>query len=313
MTPTIHHDSTSCQAVGFPSPHRHADTPTVPQTHTAPARPARPAGPRHVPPQPSLTDPTGIGDTWEEYKRTADRRLRDHLLVHYTPLVRYVASRVGTRIPHLMDEQDLVQYGFFGLADAIEKFDLSRNLKFETYAVARIRGAILDEIRASDWVPRSVRTKIRDVERATRDLEDHLGRPPTEQELADTLDVTIPHLREVLGQRIRLHVSALDEIQFPHGAGVGDPVTLGDRIADRHAEQPDSAAEESEAKAALSAAVRNLPDRERIVISLYYYENLTLGEIGQVLGVTESRICQIHTRACKILRAALDDEHPDAA
>lgn len=298
---------------GFPASHRHADTPTVPQTHTAPARPARPPTPRHVPPQPSPTDPSGIGDTWAAYKRTADRRLRDHLLVHYTPLVRYVASRVGTRLPHLMDEQDLVQYGFFGLADAIEKFDLSRNLKFETYAVARIRGAILDEIRASDWVPRSVRTKIRDVERATRDLEDHLGRPPTEQELADTLDVTIPHLREVLGQRTRIHISALDEIQFPNSAGVGDPVTLGDRIADRHAEQPDSAAEESEAKAALSAAVRNLPDRERIVISLYYYENLTLGQIGQVLGVTESRICQIHTRACKILRAALDDEHPDAA
>jgi RNA polymerase sigma factor for flagellar operon FliA len=241
---------------------------------------------------------------WSEYKRTSDRKVRDQLIVRYSPLVKFVAGRVSAGLPQSIEQADLVSYGMFGLIDAIEKFDTSRNIKFETYAITRIKGAIIDELRSIDWVPRSVRAKARAVEQAYASLEAALGRAPSDSEVASELQMSEGDLQSIFGQISYIGIVALDEVISGGGSDRGESVTLGDSLADR-GEGPMAAFEVEEMKQILAGAINRLGDREKIVLSLYYYENLTLAQIGQVLGVTESRVCQIHTKAVMQLRGRL--------
>ncbi len=245
-----------------------------------------------------------VAALWREYKDTGDRGLRDRLIVHYSPLVKYVAGRVGVGLPPNVEHADLVSYGVFGLIDAIDKYDLERAIKFETYAISRIRGAIIDELRSLDWIPRSVRSKSREVERTYAALEAELHRSPTEQEVADRLGISLGDLHQIFSKVSYANVVALDELMHA-GSERGDSLTLGDTLADNRAEDPVQAFETQETKFLLSRAINLLPEREKIVVTLYYYEGLTLAEIGRVLGVTESRICQMHTKAVIQLRAKL--------
>jgi RNA polymerase sigma factor FliA len=243
-----------------------------------------------------------IAQLWEEYKSTGSRDVRDQLIVHYSPLVKYVAGRVASGLPQNVEQADLVSYGIFGLIDAIDKYQPERGFKFETYAIARIKGNILDELRSIDWVPRSVRAKARALERAYAKLEGQLHRTPTEAELAEELDLTDDQLQTTLSQISFTGLVALDEMLS--GTDRGEGATLGDTLADAR-EGPVAAYEVEEMRQILADAIRRLPERERNVLSLYYYEGLTLAEIGTILGVTESRVCQIHTKAVIQLRSRL--------
>ncbi len=247
---------------------------------------------------------------WEEFKATADPSLRERLILHYSPLVKYVAGRVGVGLPPNIEQADLVSYGIFGLIDAIEKFDLERAIKFETYAISRIRGAIIDELRSIDWIPRSVRSKAREVERAYQSLEVKLQRSPTEAEVAAEMGVKLEELHTIFSQVSFVNVVALDELLHASGER-GDKMTLGDTLEDPKAPDPLNLFEGEETKYILAKAINTLPEREKIVVTLYYYEGLTLAEIGQVLGVTESRICQMHTKAVLQLRGKLSESSDD--
>src|SRR3954447_15676615 len=248
-----------------------------------------------------------IAALWQEFKATGDQRLRERLILHYSPLVKYVAGRVGVGLPPNIEQADLVSYGIFGLIDAIEKFDLTRSIKFETYAISRIKGAIIDELRAIDWIPRSVRYKAREVEKAYAALEGRLHRTPTEAEVAAELGIGVDDLHQIFSQVSFVNVVALDEL-LNVGGERGDKLSLVDTLEDTKAEDPVQAFETEEVKYLLARAINTLPEREKIVVTLYYYEGLTLAEIGQVLGVTESRICQMHTKAVLQLRGKLADQ-----
>jgi RNA polymerase sigma factor for flagellar operon FliA len=249
----------------------------------------------------------GIVALWRGYGSTHDMALRDRLMLHYAPLVKYVAGRVGTGLPSHVDVADLVQSGIFGLADAIEKFEPERGLKFETYAMQRIRGAILDELRSQDWVPRSVRGRARDVERALERLGNQLQRTPTDAEVASELQIGVSELRDLFAQFQLTSVVALDELMV---AGRGD-ASLAETLPDDGADDPVASLVDQDNRRQLADAIAQLGERDRIVVTLYYFENLTLAEIGKVLGVTESRVCQLHTRAVLRLRTKLA-EHADA-
>jgi RNA polymerase sigma factor for flagellar operon FliA len=240
---------------------------------------------------------------WASYKSAGDRQGRDALILHYSPLVKYVAGRVAVGLPQNVEQADLVSYGIFGLIDAIEKFDLERGFKFETYAIARIKGAILDELRSIDWVPRSVRAKARALEKAYAKLESELHRTPNDDELAVELGMSEDQLQSTLSQISFIGLVALDEM-LSVGGERGESMTLGDTVADA-GEGPVAAYEVEEMRQILAEAINRMPEREKIVLTLYYYEGLTLAEIGQVLGVTESRVCQIHTKAVLQLRSRL--------
>ena len=247
-----------------------------------------------------------LRELWQQYKKTADGALRERLILHYSPLVKYVAGRVGVGLPPNIEQADLVSYGIFGLIDAIEKFDLDRAIKFETYAISRIRGAIIDELRAIDWIPRSVRYKAREVEKAYAKLEGELHRTPSEAEVAAEMGIKLDDLHAIFSQVSFVNVVALDEL-LSVGGEKGDKLSLVDTLEDTRAEDPVLAFESEETKYLLAKAINTLPEREKIVVTLYYYEGLTLAEIGQVLGVTESRICQMHTKAVLQLRGKLAD------
>jgi RNA polymerase sigma factor FliA len=240
---------------------------------------------------------------WLEYRRTGDQRIRDRLILTYAPLVKYVAGRLGSGLPAHVDADDLVSYGLLGLIGAIERFDPSRDIKFETYAMARIRGSIIDELRTMDWVPRSVRARARDIERAIAALEARLGRAPTDEEIAGKLGLSKDELNESLSEISRTSIAALDELWTVSPGG--DQVALIDTIEDTHGPNPQSMLAETELKEAIGEAIARLPEREKLVVTLYYYEELTLREIGEVLGVTESRVSQLHTKAILRLKARL--------
>ena len=239
---------------------------------------------------------------WNDFKSTRSRELRDKLIIQYSPLVKYVAGRVGVGLPRNVDQADLASFGVFGLIDAIEKFDPERGYKFETYAISRIKGAILDELRSIDWVPRSVRTKAKSLERAIAKLETKNHRAPTDKELADELDLTQKQLQTMLSQISNVGVVALDEMLS--GVDRGEGLTLGDTVADS-GEGPMGVFEVEEMRQVLASSINRMPEREKIVLTLYYYEGLTLAEIGRVLSVTESRVCQIHTKAVLQLKGRL--------
>ena len=241
---------------------------------------------------------------WLQFRKTGDENLRNRLILTYAPLVKYVAGRLGSGLPAHVDEADLASYGLLGLISAIERYDPERDVKFETYAIARITGAIIDELRAMDWVPRSVRARAREIERAIAALEGRLGRAPTDEEIAGRLGIGEDELSESLGDIARSSIAALDELWTVSGSG-GDQIALIDTIEDENAPDPQGALSQTELKEAMADAIARLPEREKLVVTLYYYEELTLREIGEVLGVTESRVSQLHTKAVLRLKARL--------
>jgi RNA polymerase sigma factor for flagellar operon FliA len=244
-----------------------------------------------------------VAALWVTFRATADRTARDQLIVHYSPLVKYVAGRVAAGFPHNVEAADLVSYGIFGLIDAIERYDPDRGARFETYAIARIRGAIVDELRSLDWVPRSIRAKARGLELAYQRIEARLKRSPTDRELAEELGLTKRRFDSLLAQLARQGIAALDDV-LPSNGEWREHSTLGELLADG-ADGPMALYEWNETRRQLASSVNALPERERVVLTLYYYENLTLADIGSVLGVTESRVSQIHTKAVLHLRARL--------
>jgi RNA polymerase sigma factor for flagellar operon FliA len=246
-----------------------------------------------------------LGALWDAFKGRASDDARERLILHYAPLVKYVASRVATGLPASVEQADLVSYGVFGLIDALQKFEPGRGNKFETYAIPRIKGAIIDELRAMDWVPRSIRFKAREIEKAHSDLEAMLKRQPTETEMAERLGISRSELHDVVSQISFVSVLALDEL-VSVGADRGEQVSLIDTLADKHLD-PTSGVESQETRGLLAAAINSLSEREKIVVTLYYFEGLTLAEIGEILGVTESRVCQIHTKAVGGLRGQLSE------
>jgi RNA polymerase sigma factor FliA len=254
---------------------------------------------------------TAIQQLWSKYKSTGSQDARDRLIVHYSPLVKYVAGRVSVGLPQHIEQSDLVSYGIFGLIDAIDKFDTDRNIKFETYAIARIKGAIIDELRSIDWVPRSVRAKARSVEKAYAKLEAQLLRTPSDEEVAQEIGISEADLHNIFNQISFVGLVALDEVLSGSGDR-GESTTLGDTIPDK-GEGPVAAFEVEEMKQILASAINRLGDREKIVLTLYYYEGLTLADIGDVLGVTESRVCQIHTKAVLQLRARMSEPERETA
>jgi RNA polymerase sigma factor FliA len=241
---------------------------------------------------------------WREYRRSRDQALRDRLILTYAPLVKFVAGRLGSGLPAHVEENDLVSYGLLGLIGAIERYDPDRDVKFETYAIARIKGSIIDELRALDWVPRSVRARARDIERAIAALEARLHRAPTDEEIAEKLGITQGELEDSLTDISRSSIAALDEL-WTISSATGDQVSLMETIEDPQGPEPQSALAQTELREALGEAIARLPEREKLVITLYYYEELTLREIGEVLGVTESRVSQLHTKAILRLKARL--------
>ena len=240
---------------------------------------------------------------WNEFRRTGDRAIRDRLILTYAPLVKYVAGRVGSGLPAHVDEGDLVQYGLLGLMGAVERYDPSRDVKFETYAITRIRGSILVELRSMDWVPRSVRARAREIERAIADLESRLGRAPSDEEIAEKLGVSQDELDQSMTDISRTSIAALDEL-WSSSSGE-ESIALIDTIEDTEGPQPQTELAQTEVREALGEAIARLPEREKLVVTLYYYEELTLREIGEVLGVTESRVSQLHTKAILRLKARL--------
>jgi RNA polymerase sigma factor FliA len=245
-----------------------------------------------------------LRELWRSYKNDGDERARERLVVAYSPLVKFIAGRMASGLPSHVDEGDLVSYGLLGLIGAIERFDLEREIKFETFAVARIKGAIIDELRSLDWVPRSVRARAREVERAHAALEAEYGRAPTEEEMSEKLELTVDEFRDALLQIANSSVLALDDLwTFADPDGSGGQISVLDTIQDPNALDPESEAHTAELKDRLADAIESLPERERLVIALYYYENLTLREIGEVLGVTESRVSQLHTKSVLALRS----------
>jgi len=256
-------------------------------------------------------DRGAIDQLWADYKASGSRDARDRLIVHYSPLVKYVAGRVSVGLPQNIEQADLVSYGIFGLIDAIDKFDPGRAIKFETYAIARIKGAIIDELRSIDWVPRSVRAKARAVEKAYAKLEAALLRTPTDAEVATEMGISEQELHGIFNQISFVGLIALDEM-LSVGGERGESTTLGDTIPDK-GEGPVAAFEVEEMKQILASAINRLGDREKIVLTLYYYEGLTLAEIGEVLGVTESRVCHIHTKAVLQLRSKMAEPEREPA
>ncbi|HEV3227918.1 MAG TPA: RNA polymerase sigma factor WhiG [Solirubrobacteraceae bacterium] len=245
-----------------------------------------------------------LRDLWRRYKGSADERARERLVVAYSPLVKYVAGRMASGLPAHVEEADLISYGLVGLISAIERFDLSREIKFETYAITRIKGAIIDELRSIDWVPRSVRARAREIERVNSKLEHQLQRAPTDDEMATELSISTDEFQELLLQISNSSVAALDELWTVSDSS-GDQVSLLDTLQDPGAPDPAHVVDTTELKDRIADSIARLPEREKLVVALYYYENLTLREIGEVLGVTESRVSQLHTKAVLRLRSKL--------
>lgn len=237
---------------------------------------------------------------WNKYMKTKGQELREQLILEYVNLVNLVAGRMGMYLGYTVEYDDLVGYGIFGLIDAIDKFNLEKNVKFETYASLRIRGSILDQIRKMDWIPRTLRQRQRQMDNACAKLEAELGRPATDAEIANELDVTV---EEYEGWR--------NEAQFTNLVSLDDYLEQGggkmEAGGSHRFEQPEQAIQKKELKKMLAEALRTLTEKECSVITLYYYEDMTLKEISQVLSVSESRVSQLHTKALQKIKVQLGD------
>jgi RNA polymerase sigma factor for flagellar operon FliA len=242
-------------------------------------------------------------ELWLEYRQNRDSKIRETFIKQYAPLVKYVAGKVAIGMPHNVEFDDLVGYGVFGLLDAIDKFDPEKGVKFKTYAVTRIRGAIFDELRSIDWVPRSVRQKTREVEEAIGSLEAQLGRTATDQEIASTLGMDEDEYLKTMMKISGTSILSLNDVWF--SGDENDKVSIGDSIESPASLNPDVIVEKDEIRRVIVEHINELPDKEKKILVLYYYEDLTLKEIGQVLEVTESRVSQLHTKAISRLRSKL--------
>ena len=250
-----------------------------------------------------INDEKEEDELWNEFKKTKSTVLRDKFIRQYMPLVKYVAGKVATGMPSSVEFDDLVGFGQFGLLDAINKYDTSKNVKFKTYAVTRIRGAIFDELRQIDWVPRSVRQKSREIEDAIVSLESRLGRPASDSEIAKSLNLSEEEYHKTVMKVSGTSVLSLNDVWF--AGDDNDNMSIGNNIESPASLNPDVIAEREEIKKVIAEAISELPEKEKMVIVLYYHEDLTFREIGEVLEVSESRISQLHTRANLRLRAKL--------
>jgi len=248
-------------------------------------------------------DPDTLEQLWSDYCRTRSPHLRDRLIENYLYLVRYVAGKMALSVPPSVEIDDLVSAGVVGLIDAIGKYDPGRDTKFETYAVSRIRGAIVDDLRSLDWVPRSVRRKARMIEDAYGQLETELGRAATDEEISHRLNMSVSEFRAAVEEIVSAGLLSLDDF-------VGNPdgertTRIIDLVCSKDNDSPSAPLEQEEMRQILAEAIMNLPEKERTVVALYYYEDMTLKEIGRTLGVSESRVSQIHTKAMLRLRGRL--------
>ena len=242
-------------------------------------------------------------DLWEEFKKTKSPSIREKFIRQYMPLVKYVAGKVAVGMPSNVEFDDLVGYGQFGLLDAINKYDTSKNVKFKTYAVTRIRGAIFDELRQIDWVPRSVRQKSREIEDAIASLESRLGRTASNAEIAESLNMTEEDYNRTVMKVSGTSILSLNDVWY--AGDDNDNMSIGNNIEAPASLNPDIMAEREAVKKVIAEAINELPEKEKMVIVLYYHEDLTFKEIGEVLEVSESRISQLHTKANLRLRAKL--------
>jgi RNA polymerase sigma factor for flagellar operon FliA len=251
----------------------------------------------------SLPEQKTEEELWVQYRKKRDPKIREAFIKQYAPLVKYVAGKVAVGMPHNVEFDDLVGFGVFGLLDAIDKFDPEKNVKFKTYAVTRIRGAIFDELRSIDWVPRSVRQKTREVEEAIGSLEAQLGRTATDQEIASSMGMDEAEYLKTIMKISGTTIISLHDVWF--SGDENDKISIGDSIESPSSLNPDVMVEKDEMRRVIVEAINDLPEKEKKILVLYYYEDLTLKEIGQVLEVTESRVSQLHTKAILRLRSKL--------
>ena len=251
----------------------------------------------------SLLEQKTEEELWADYKKTKDPAIREFFIKQYAPLVKYVAGKVAVGMPSNVEFDDLVGFGVFGLLDAIDKFDPEKNVKFKTYAVTRIRGSIFDELRSIDWVPRSVRQKTREIEDAIVTLESRLGRTASDTEIAGSLGISENEFQQTMFKISGTSVMSLNDVWY--SGDDSERISIGDSIESPSSLNPDVIVEREEIKRVIVEAINELPEKEKMVLVLYYYEDLTLKEIGQVLNVTESRVSQLHTKANLRLRAKL--------
>ena len=247
-----------------------------------------------------------LAETWRRYKQTGDRSARNQLILAYSPMVKYLAGRLS-RMPAHVDVADLVSYGLGGLIEAVERFDPARGVKFESYASTRIRGAIFDELRSLDWVPRSVRGEARTIEEATVELSTRLHRMPTDAELAAEMSIEPDEFDASLQRVADARMVALDQPWDVRGAD-GIETTLLQTLPDPDAVDPAASADRADLRERITDAILHLPERERLVLGLRYHQEMRLAEIGEILGVTESRVSQLHAKAVLQVRALLPDE-----
>ena len=252
----------------------------------------------------SVIDTSGNDAMWASYIAKREPNMRERIIVQYAPLVKYVVGRLAINLPTVIDSDDVISYGTIGLIDAVERFDPSRGIKFETYAISRIRGAIIDALRSLDQIPRTARQRAREIEAAIGDLEAKLKRPPTDEEVAAAVGMDVDKYREavVRTSSVTLSLDSLLSLDDDEGSPGG---TRAYAFEDRDSPDPSALSERRELEAGLVQSVKNLPERERLVLSLYYYEELTMKEISRVMEISESRVCQLHAQAVLRLRASL--------
>lgn len=241
-------------------------------------------------------------ELWEDYKKTGSLDLRERIVLQYIPLVKYVVGKIIGNLPNNIEYDDLVEYGIIGLLDAVDKYDLSKEINFKTYAVTRIRGAIFDELRVQDWVPRSVRKMAKDIERAYIAIEKETGVVATEEEVAKYLEITVKQINETFSKVNMGNVSSLDDIIYE---GDDSSTSRVETVENKKTPGAQENLEKQELKEALIERLKELNEKERLVITLYYYEQLTLKEIGHVMEISESRVSQIHSKAVLKMRSKL--------
>ncbi len=245
-------------------------------------------------------------ELWLEYKRTGNLEIREKIILKYIPLVKYVVGKMISNLPSNVEYEDLVEYGIIGLLDAVNKYDVTKNINFKTYAITRVRGSIYDELRVQDWVPRSVRKMSKDIEKAYVKIESETGRAATEEEVAEYLNVTVKDLNDTFSKINLGNISSLDDIIYDGG---DSKTELSNTIEDKKIMGPHENLEKVELKKALIERLMELTEKERMVITLYYYEELTLKEIGNILEISESRVSQIHSKSVMKLRSKLINKY----
>lgn len=248
--------------------------------------------------------PATVGEVWAEFVATRRADLRDELIVEYASLVRFVVGRLGIPPTSILDAEDLISYGVIGLINAIDRFDPSRGIRFEAFATPRIRGAVIDQLRALNWLPRSAVTRVRQVESALAELEQRLGRPAKEEEVAAELQVPVDRYRQMLQEASTMILS----LDAPLSVLPADDsvATLADLLEDMGEPGPAEHFEQHEIIQTLSLSIEQLPSREQMLLSLYYEEELTMKEISKLLHVSESRVCQLHMQAILRLRSMMN-------